>query len=80
MDGVVEAILRQPANEPAAPDVVKSGLRGIERLARRFEATSHDSPLSQTQVKEARLFLRGVYAALKALEQPTAQAEVKAEK
>jgi hypothetical protein len=80
MDGVVEAILRQPANEPASPDIVKSGLRGIERLARRFEAIAYDSPLSQTQTKEARMFLKNVYAALKAMEQPTAQAEVKTEK
>jgi hypothetical protein len=80
MDGVVEAILRQPANEPVASEIVKSGLRGIERLARRFEAIAHDSPLSRTQEKEARMFLKNVYAALKAMEQPTAQAEVKTEK
>jgi hypothetical protein len=80
MDGVVEAILRQPANEPAAPEIVKSGLRGIEQFARRFEAVAHDSPLSRTQEKVARMFLKNVYAALKAMEQPTTQAEVKTEK
>jgi len=80
MDGVVEAILRQPAKEPASADLVKSGLRGIERMARQFERIAYDMPLSRTQEKDTRRFIRNVYAALKAMEPATTESEVKTAK
>lgn len=74
IDGVVEALLRQPADEPASAELVQAAAQRVKYLSERFERIAYDLPLSRAQEKDARQFLRKTYIALKALEPAPTQA------
>jgi hypothetical protein len=80
IDGVVEALLRRPADAPASAEVVQAAARGIKYMKEHFDRVAYDLPLSRTQEQDARRFLRNAYAAVKALEPAPAQAELETKK
>ena len=80
IDSVVEAVLRQPASEPAPAELVQAAAQRIKYLSERFDRSASDLPLSRAQEKDARQFLRNAYVALKALEPARAQATLEAKK
>jgi hypothetical protein len=76
LDGIVESILRTPADQPLPVDVFQAAARGIERVAAQFQRKSIDMPLSSAQERDARKFLKNAYAAVKALEPTPVEATV----
>jgi hypothetical protein len=80
IDSVVEAVLRQPATEPASAELVQAAAQRLKYLSERFNRLAYDLPLSRAQEKDARQFLRNAYVALKALEPAPTQATLETKK
>ena len=80
IDEVVEAVLRQPANEPASAELVQAAAQRVKYLSEYFERIASDLPLSRAQEKDVRQFLRKTYIALKALEPAPTQATLQTAK
>jgi hypothetical protein len=80
IDEVVEAVLRQPANEPASAELVQAAAQRVKYLSERFERIAYDLPLSRAQEKDARQFLRKTYIASKALEPAPTQTVLETKK